>query len=80
VLAFARVAIGPAHAVSYEPKIQDCAGARGALPPARAFAAGVEGPVLGIGLGVLAGRVNKLPAPDRPVGAELVEGYDDNAR
>jgi hypothetical protein len=35
--------------------------------------------LLGIGLGVVTGQVNDLPAADRSVGAELVEGYDDNA-
>jgi hypothetical protein len=35
--------------------------------------------LLGIGLGVVTSQVKELPAADRPVGAELVEGYDDNA-
>jgi hypothetical protein len=35
--------------------------------------------LLGIGVGVLTDQVNDLPASDRPVGAELVEGFDDHA-
>jgi hypothetical protein len=35
--------------------------------------------LLGIGLGVVVDQVNDLPEADRAVGAELVEGYDDNA-
>jgi hypothetical protein len=35
--------------------------------------------LLGIGVGVLTDQVNELPTADRPVGAELVEGFDDNA-